>query len=390
MIAVIKKSEIKGVISAPPSKSALIRRALAAALSGEPITANGGSFDARAAIDCAYALHQDLNACFDVGGSATLLRLLLPILGALGRSAVITYNSQLALRNNTELFACLSTHGQNLTVDDGGVTTQGRLKSGEYSLSCQDTSGVLSGLLMALPLLDGDSGIKVAEKGVSQGYADMTLRVLADYGIRITAQKSGYLIEGGQVYQPTRLRNEGDWSSGAVMLTLGALCGKISVNGLTDSQPDDYVIKLIPVQKEGEGVWCAQKTELAPIRLDCAQTPDLVFAATVIACFVKGESVFYNTERLCNKETDRRESAMRLAYALGAKVVMERGSLHIIGGDPQCFTFDCEGDHRAVTAAAVAAAAVGGKLLNAEGTEKSWSGFWQDFAEVGGDYAILK
>lgn len=60
------------------------------------------------------------------------------------------------------------------------LTVEGMLKSGEYELEGNISSQFITGLMFALPLLDGDSRIIVTTELESKGYVDLTLDMLKE------------------------------------------------------------------------------------------------------------------------------------------------------------------------------------------------------------------
>jgi 3-phosphoshikimate 1-carboxyvinyltransferase len=97
--------------------------------------------------------------------------------------------------------------------------------------------------------------------------------------------------------------------------------------------------------------------------------------------------VFANAGRLRLKESDRIASVCAAVNALGGKAFAEGDSLIIEGGErPKGGTVDACGDHRIAMLAAAAAPWCTGpvKIIGAEAVDKSYPGFWLDFASLGG------
>ena len=77
---------------------------------------------------------------------------------------------------------------------------------GVYTLPGNVSSQFITGLLFALPLLEGESEIRLTTKIESKGYIDMTLKTLKTFGITVTETENGWSIPGGQKYHGPRMR----------------------------------------------------------------------------------------------------------------------------------------------------------------------------------------
>ena len=153
--------------------------------------------------------------CCDCGESGSTLRFLVPVLAALGQSAVFTGKGRLPQRPMEPMLTRLREHGVQIALPTGGETLPleltGQLQSGDFVFAGDISSQYITGLLFALPLLQGDSRILLSSPLQSKGYVDMTLEVLARFGIRIEAIENGWSISGGQQYRtPGELTAQGD------------------------------------------------------------------------------------------------------------------------------------------------------------------------------------
>ena len=213
MKLLLTPSSLRGTVTVPPSKSLLHRELICRFLAGQ-VT----ELPPHAAQDV-LATYRGL-ACLtapaplvDCGDSGSTLRFLLPLFMALGRTdAVFTGSPRLLQR---PIPADLG-----LRPTPEGLALTRPLHNGVWTLSPAATSQVVSGLLMALPLLPGSSDIMLTEKPVSRPYLDMTCRVLRHHGIAVTRTDSGYHIDGGQTYRPAPLLTAPDWSAAAFWLVL--------------------------------------------------------------------------------------------------------------------------------------------------------------------------
>ena len=228
----------------------------------------------------------------DCGESGSTLRFMLPVAMAVTDKAIFAGSGKLPqrpispLKEELETHGCVFTMGAGRTADisktgittdnrsaadnsadsaNGGGATEictitGRLQPGEYTLPGNISSQFITGLLFALPILDGDSSLRLTTKLESAGYVDLSLDVLRDFGIdiRIDTDENGFItynIKGGQKYtEPEGLSIEGDWSNAAFWLACGALGGDIICDGLKadSSQRDREVLTVL--QKLGASI----------------------------------------------------------------------------------------------------------------------------------------
>ena len=79
-------------------------------------------------------------------------------------------------------------------ASERGVTSEicrirGRLQPGKYELAGNISSQFITGLLFALPLLNGDSSLQLTTKLESAGYVDLTLQVLREFELKSGSEK---------------------------------------------------------------------------------------------------------------------------------------------------------------------------------------------------------
>ena len=210
-----------GSLTVPPSKSAAIRALLCGALSrctsgrecvienlypSEDITAT----ERAAGILCAGGGGE-----VDCGESGSLLRFIIPIAAALGGRWRFTGRGRLPQRPLGVYAELLPAHGVAFRNGTGGLglplEIEGRLAPGRFCLPGNISSQFVTGLLMALPLLEGDSELVLTSPLESIGYVDMTLEVLRDFGVRVDPIACGWHVPGGQRYERPGYRVEGDW-----------------------------------------------------------------------------------------------------------------------------------------------------------------------------------
>ena len=166
------------------------------------------------------------SASLDCGESGSTLRFLIPVAAAGGVETVFTGHGKLPERPIGVFTDCLPEKGVECQTQGGlPLKISGRLQSGVFEIPGNISSQFITGLLLALPLTDGDSEIVLTSPAQSVGYIRMTLDILRDFGISVEETPTGWKIKGGQQYRPRRFTVEGDWSQAAFFMTAAALGG---------------------------------------------------------------------------------------------------------------------------------------------------------------------
>lgn len=412
----IMPGEPAGRVRIPASKSQAHRLLICAALGDAPVRLrlDGRSKDIDATIGCLQALGAEISCADDLleiipirrstsgesvlscGESGSTLRFLLPVCGALGADAVFHMEGRLPERPLAPLDAELSAHGMTLRRDGALLHVRGQLRSGAYTLPGGVSSQFISGLLMALPRLSGESVLHITGELQSAGYVDMTLDALRMAGISIEKTQDGFRIPGGQRFLlPKEAEVEGDWSNAAFFLCAGALSERgVQVEGLRlpTVQGDSAVLDILrrfgaQVDVTDTSV-AVKKGTLRAICIDAAQIPDLIPVLAVTAAGAAGGTRIENAARLRLKESDRLQSTAELLRRLGCPVTELSDGLVIEGGHMLTggMVSAC-GDHRIAMSAAVAAVLCAGpvSVSDAESVEKSYPRFWKDWAHLKGE-----
>lgn len=416
MNAYITPAKLNGEITAPTSKSYAHRLMIAAFLSGDGTVENVTfSKDAYATVNVLKALGGEVKisgnsvkitrakSCAardeerSAGGyalanaieSGSTLRFLLPVAAALGKKVEFTGEEGLLKRPFKQLTDCLNERGAKID----GLKVSGKLKSGEFKITASVSSQFISGLLFALPLLDGDSEIVLDGEQVSKSYVDITIDVLKLYGIEITPSKSGYFIKGNQTYKSGKtVKVEGDWSGAAFYLSAGAINGEITVKGLNpESVQGDR--KIIGVLKRfgasvtvSDGGVTVKRNKLNGTTVDLEDIPDLGQIISVVAAYATGETVLKSVNRLKIKESDRLKAITDMLSVSGIAYYSADDELKIYGGAPKGGSFSGGNDHRTVMSCAVLAANAMGEtqITDAEAINKSYPDFFKDYKILGG------
>lgn len=409
----LRPSTLNGTVAAPASKSDAHRNLVIAALSNKPTRIEGleSSGDIDATLGCLRVLgatmqdgvlrpvHPARSALLNCEESGTTLRLMLPVVAALGVEARFIGKPQLRERPLAPLVKALAEGGAEFDRDAVPLTVSGRLRKGSFEIPGDVSSQFVSGLLIALPLMDAGGMIHLTTPLQSAGYVAMTLDAMERFSVMAIEREQGYLVPGNQRYRsPGVVRIEGDWSNAAFFLAAGAMGMGVTVRGLpeTSHQPDRAIAGLL--RRFGAQVNLAQnavhvaKGTLRGITVDVSQTPDLAPVLAVLGAAAEGTTRLENAARLRLKESNRLASTYAMLQALGAQVHMEPDALEITGtGRLAGGTVDGAGDHRIVMAAAIAALLCDAPvtILGAEAVEKSYPTFFMEYEALGGKRDVI-
>ncbi len=406
-------SKISGTIAAPASKS-VMQRAIAASLlaDGESILSHP-SFcdDSMAAMRVAEGLGASvdkspgkviirggINPAADTlncGESGLCIRMFTPIAALTGKKMILTGEGSLAGRPVSGIEKALGELGVSVKSNSGllPVEVSSMLKGGVAEIDGSVSSQFLTGLLMALPLAEKDSIIKV-DSLKSREYIDITVDVLKKFGIKV--ENHGYnefRIPGNQKFIPAEIDIEGDWSGAAFLLCAGAIAGGVSVTGLNleSYQPDRAIITAL--RKCGAEV-SAEKSvihiksgNLQGFEFDATECPDLFPPLAALAFYCKGETVIWGAGRLKHKESDRGSAIISEFKKMGGSVKIDKDCMIIRGSSLSGAQIDPHGDHRMAMAAAIAAMGCSGivEIQDAECINKSYNEFYDHMIKLGAE-----
>ncbi len=392
-IVQIENAALNGAVTLPPSKSAAHRAILCAFLAGGgTVSPMIPSRDMQAAIGAANSLKngEKIINCIESGNT---LRFFIPVAAALGKEVTFTGEGRLPQRPLGEYIELLPKHGVQMQSSGSlPLHISGKLQSGDFHIRGDISSQYITGLMLALPLLDGDSNITLTTPLKSKPYVDMTVNVLADYGVEIKETDSGYFVKGNQHYCVRDYTVEGDWSHAAFFMSAAAIGGRITLKGLDmhSAQGDKAVCDVMrlfgaEVAADENGVTCAHR-ELRGIDIDCDDIPDMVPAIAVTAAFAKGKTVIRGAQRLRFKESDRIEAIVSNLKKMGVGVTETADGMIIEPARVSGAALKGYNDHRIVMAFSVAASfANGGTTIDdAQSVNKTYPSFFDDFKQLGG------
>ena len=408
-----------GTVNVPPSKSDVHRAIICAAMANgvSRISPVALSNDIKATIGCIKALGADAvlennvltvdgtnmyknkTALLDCGESGSTLRFFIPIAAVGNINATFVGKGKLPQRPIGIFTEALPKAG-TVCKTEGGLPLEikGQLKSGIFEIPGNVSSQFITGLLLALPILEGDSEIVLTSPLESVGYTAMTIRTMKQFGVNIQATEKGWHIKGGQSYKTCDYTTDGDWSQAAFFMVLGAVSGKVTVKGVAkdSTQGDKKCAEILArfgakvTQLDNEVT--VEKGELKAITVDASQIPDLVPVLSVCAAFADGTTKIINAERLRIKECDRLKATAELLNNLGGKVKELSDGLEITGvSSLKGGNVNGYNDHRIVMSAAVCAARSDEDITAtfAISINKSYPDFYIDYNSIGGKANVL-
>ncbi len=198
------------------------------------------------------------------------------------------------------------------------------------------SSQFLTALLLALPVAAAHSAITIEVVGelISKPYIDITLKLLAQFGIAV--QREGWqrftIPQGARYQSPGKVFVEADASSASYFIAAGALAAdpaaplRIEGVGAASIQGDIRFIEAAEAMgakvESGEnhllvsrGAW-----PLKAISLDCNHIPDAAMTLAVMALYAEGTTELTNIASWRVKETDRIAAMQAELRKLGAVV----------------------------------------------------------------------
>lgn len=341
-----------------------------------------------------------LKACHEplfLGNSGTSMRLLTGV-AALGEGEyMLTGTSRMSERPIEDLLNGLKSLGVNIrSVNNNGcppvVIKGGKINGGRIELKCNLSSQFLSSILLISPYTEEGVEIKVVEGPVSKPYIDMTIDIMAKFGIEV--QRDGYLkfgIEGRRCYSAGNHYVEPDCSQAGYFWAAAAVTGsEIKVKGITkESRQGDLNLTALlekmgcEIVFEKNGI-SAKGGSLSGIEADMSDMPDIVPTLAVVASFAKGTTVIKNVGHLKEKESDRLSAVVNELAKTGIEAKSTGTDLVIKGGAHRSAEIDTYNDHRIAMSFAIAGLKVPGISIKDEKcVEKSFPDFWKVLEALG-------
>lgn len=388
MRAKIEKGTASGSVKIPASKSVAHRLLINAALTEGETVLDGVTLneDIEATVDCLKALGAKISLngeqCCIVGGlssksdmrrlycreSGSTLRFLLPL--CLDGVRTELYGSPRLIERPHDVYREICEKNGFLWQTDGEkITVCGKLKSGVYEIPGNISSQFITGLMLTLPSLEGDSIIRLTTEAESLSYIDMTVKSLEEFGIIIQKKNEcEWIIPGGQKRKaPSKLCVEADESGAAFFAALNYLGGEVKLENLNEGSC------------QGDRVWRSlfELVAKGSAEISIKDCPDLgpILMALAAGC---GGITLTDTARLKIKESDRGEAMAQELAKLGVNVTVEANRITVDPGGIHSPSEPLDGhnDHRIVMSLAILLTRFGGVINGAQAVAKSMPSFF--------------
>lgn len=328
--------------------------------------------------------------------SGTTLRLLIPIISALKINATYLGANKLFQRPLDTYEEIFAKSGLDFELQDTCLKVQGGLNANKFALKNLKSSQFATGILLALPLMDGGS-LDILDDLQSASYLDLTIDTMKQFGITIQEKNTDAIstkltifVEGQ--YKASNYFVELDYSQLAFFAVLAAIktplnFDKININSL---QGDKVILDIL--EKMGANLdYMETHLTISPallksITIDAADCPDLVPILMVLACFAQGTTLINNTKRLKYKESPRDKAMAQELSKLGIKVQITENSITINGKQlPQNSSkVDSHNDHRIAMALTILGLSGNHSLeiQNSQAVNKSFPDFFEVIRKI--------
>ncbi|MEM0162387.1 MAG: 3-phosphoshikimate 1-carboxyvinyltransferase [Thermoproteota archaeon] len=413
MKVVLFPSTIRGKIKAPQSKSIGIRLIFTSLFSELTLRNLTLSDDIKASIRAVNALGVKFNGkrffkpralklytnFVNFEGSATTLRMFIPIAVAIGGKFTVDGNETLRRRPLSAIVKFLRDNEINVSSSHLPLTIEGKLRHTEVEIDGYESSQYITGLVYALYILGGGK-IVVRPPIISKGYINLTIQILKERGLNLKFDGNILAVEGGEI-APYEGNVPGDFSLSSFYAASSiATKGYLEIEGLYKPPNffgDHNIVEIFSQMgahsKLKDYSWFVSgekiKDKLKPISVNVEDVPDLAVSVASLAPFTSGETRITGVKRLSIKESNRLKTIVEVLSLFGVHSYVEKESLVITGSNNILRgKFLCPNDHRIAMMVAPLGFFAGAEIENADCVNKSNPNFWNDLMKIGGRISL--
>ncbi len=400
MRVTIQPSVARGHITAPPSKSMAHRLLMGAGLSCGTSTVRNielsedvrSTLEVLTALGATYSMEGNVVTMHGIGGrkvcatnrlncreSGSTLRFFIPLV-LTGGETYEFYGAQRLFERPLGIYEDIcEEQGIGFEKSETGLKVSGQLQVEDYKIPGNISSQFITGLLFALPLLQGDSTLEILPPIESKAYIEMTLEALKIFGICIDQKENTFFIPGNQTYEAQDVTVEGDYSNAAFLEAFNLIGGEVRVDGLReDSLQGDKIYRQY-----------FKELQAGTPELDIAECPDLGPILMGMAASLHGAK-FTGTKRLAIKESDRGAVMAEELKKFGITCDVKENEITVYDATLQKPTVptDSHNDHRIAMTLALLHSQTGGCIEDAGAVKKSFPNFYQLIEKLGIELAI--
>lgn len=267
------------------------------------------------------------------------------------------------------------------------------LQGGDIYVDGSVSSQFLTAVLMAAPLFNGDTTIRVTGELVSKPYIAITLAIMAEFGVEVENRNyQSFTIRQSACYRsPGTYMVEGDASSASYFLAAAAIKGgTVKVTGVGRKSVQGDVRFADVLEKMGASVtWHDNAIEvsgapLTAVDLDLNHIPDAAMTIATTALFAEGTTSIRNIYNWRVKETDRLAAMATELRKVGAEV--DEGHDYISVTPPAILkeaAIDTYNDHRIAMCFSLVALSDTPVVINDPGcTAKTFPDYFDRLASI--------
>ena len=329
----------------------------------------------------------------DCNESGSTLRFLIPVCTLLFTDGILPVSTPVTFKGAGRLLSRpLDVYDKlfeytyvNFTHNPDSVEVSGSLLAGDYTIDGNVSSQFITGLLLTLPMLKGNSRIRINPPVESRPYIDITISVLHEFGIDVKWEDDKTIyIPGSMRPHPIDKTVEGDWSNGAILYALAVIQRSQGRNIILTGLREESV------QGDKAALAMLEAIDKGNTTVDISDCPDL---GPILMAYmaIKGGGRLTGTSRLSIKESDRGRAMKSELEKMGATVVVEGNDIRVISGgglSAPTEIIDGHNDHRIVMSMAVLCTIYGGSIEGAEAVNKSFPSFFEVLRKVGMDINV--
>ena len=341
------------------------------------------------------------NAKLFLGNAGTAFRPLTAVLAIMGGEYILKGINRMHERPIKDLVDSLIKIGAEIDyIENPGYPP---LKISPGNIICDKnikikgnvSSQYLTSLLIAAPLSNQDLKIQIIGNLISKPYIDITLKLLAQFGIKYKKNNEWTnfaLSSSSRFKSPKTIKVEGDASSASYFFAAGAIGGLVEVANINKSsiQGDLEFLKIIKkmganVEYLSNSIKVSKNQQLVGMVVDCRNIPDAAMTLAILALFAKGPTTLKSIGSWRVKETDRISAMETELKKLGATVSTTKSSItikppKILNNNTIIDTYD---DHRMAMCFSLVCLANKNIVINdPECTNKTYPNFFKDFGGI--------